>query len=74
VAETPPIPEAGIAARSGLDPVVFKRVQEALFKIRAPEHGAMLRRLYEIDGFGPADDREYEPVRAAIEILGLRPR
>src|SRR5204863_156206 len=39
VAETQPIPEAGIAARSGLDPAVFKRVQEALFKIRAPEHG-----------------------------------
>jgi phosphonate transport system substrate-binding protein len=74
VAETPPIPEAGIAARSGLDPAVFTKVQEALFKIRAPEHAVMLRRLYEIDGFGPADDREYEPVRAAIEILGLRPR
>ena len=74
VAETPPIPEAGIAARSGLDPAVFTKVQQALFKIRAPEHAAMLRRLYEIDGFGPGDDREYEPVRAAIEILGLRPR
>jgi ABC-type phosphate/phosphonate transport system substrate-binding protein len=74
VAETPGIPEAGIAARSGLDPAVFARVRETLFKIRAPEHGAMLRRLYEIDGFGPADDREYDPVRAAIDLLGYRPR
>jgi len=74
VAETPPIPEAGIAARSGLDPAMFTRVRDALIRIRAPEHGDLLRRLYNIDGFGPADDREYEPVRAAIELLGLRPR
>ena len=74
VAETPPIPEAGIAARSGLDPAMFTRVRDALIRIRAPEHGDLLRRLYNIDGFGPADDREYESVRAAIELLGLRPR
>ena len=74
VAETPPIPEAGIAARSGLDPAMFTRVRDALIRIRAPEHGDLLRRLYNIDGFGPADDREYGSVRAAIELLGLRPR
>jgi phosphonate transport system substrate-binding protein len=74
VAETPPIPEAGIAARSGLDGAVFARVREALYKIRAPEHGPMLKRLYEIDGFGPADDREYDAVRAAVDLLGYRPR
>ena len=34
----------------------------------------LLKRLYEIDGFAPADDRDYDPVRAAIELLGARPR
>src|SRR5947207_15281925 len=74
VAETPEIPEAGIAARDGLDPAVVARVRAALLQIKAPAHAELLKRLYEIDGFAPADDRDYDPVRAAIELLGVRPR
>ena len=74
VAETEPIPEAGIAARDGLDPATFGKVRAALLQIRAPAHAALLKRLYEIDGFDTAEDREYDPVRAAIELLGARPR
>ena len=74
VAETPEIPEAGIAARAGLDPATFTKVRAALLQIRAPAHAELLRRLYEIDGFAPADDRDYDPVRAAVELLGVRPR
>jgi phosphonate transport system substrate-binding protein len=74
VAETEPIPEAGIAARDGLDPALFARVRAALLQIRAPAHAALLKRLYDIDGFEAAEDRDYDPVRAAIELLGARPR
>lgn len=74
VAETEPIPEAGIAARDGLDPATFAKVRAALLQIRGPAHAALLKRLYEIDGFATAEDREYDPVRAAIELLGARPR
>jgi phosphonate transport system substrate-binding protein len=74
VAETPSIPEAGIAARVGLDPATFAKVREALLQIRAPAYAALLKRLYEIDGFAPAEDREYDPVRTAVEMLGIRPR
>ena len=74
VAETEPIPEAGIAARDGLDPATFAKVRAALLQIRGPAHAALLKRLYEIDGFETAEDREYDPVRAAIELLGARPR
>jgi phosphonate transport system substrate-binding protein len=74
VAETEPIPEAGIAARDGLDPALFARVRAALLQIKAPVHAALLKRLYDIDGFETAEDREYDPVRAAIELLGARPR
>ena len=74
VAETPPIPEAGIAAREKLDPALFAKVREALLKITGPPCAAMLKRLYDIDGFEPAEDREYDPVRAAIDLLGYRPR
>jgi phosphonate transport system substrate-binding protein len=74
VAETPPIPEAGIAARDGLDPQTFARVRAALISIRGPAYADLLKRLYEIDGFEPAEDREYDPVRAAFELVGARPR
>jgi phosphonate transport system substrate-binding protein len=74
VAETPEIPEAGIAARSGLDPATFAKVRAALLQIRAPEYADLLKRLYEIDGFAPAEDRDYDPVRAAVQLLGARPR
>jgi len=74
VAETPPIPEAGIAARDGLDPETFARVRAALISIRGPAYADLLKRLYEIDGFEPAEDREYDPVRAALELVGARLR
>jgi len=74
IAETPEIPEAGVAARAGLDPATFGKVREALLQIRAPAYAELLRRLYEIDGFAPADDRDYDPVRAAVELLGVKPR
>ena len=74
VAETPPIPEAGIAARVGLDPAMVARVRAALLQIRGPAYAALLKRLYEIDGFAPADDHDYDPVRAAMDLLGVRPR
>jgi phosphonate transport system substrate-binding protein len=74
IAETPPIPEAGIAARDGLDPALVERIRGALLQIRGPEYAGLLKRLYEIDGFEPAADRDYDPVRAAVELLGVRPR
>jgi len=74
VAETPEIPEAGICARAGLDPATVGKIRTALLQIRAPEYAELLKRLYEIDGFAPAEDRDYDPVRAAIELLGARPR
>jgi ABC-type phosphate/phosphonate transport system substrate-binding protein len=49
-------------------------VRGALLSIRGPEYAALLKRLYEIDGFEPAEDREYDPVRAAVDILNARPR
>jgi phosphonate transport system substrate-binding protein len=74
IAETPAIPEAGIAARDGLDAETFTRVRGALLSIRGPAYADLLKRLYEIDGFEPAEDREYDSVRAAVELLNLRPR
>jgi phosphonate transport system substrate-binding protein len=74
VAESAPIPEGGICGREGLDREVVAKVRDALLKIRGPTYEALLKRLYDIDGFEPAEDREYEVVRAAMDLVGLRPR
>jgi phosphonate transport system substrate-binding protein len=74
VAETPPIPEAGIAARDGMDPAAVARVRAALLQMRGPAYASLLKRMYDIDGFEPAEDRDYDSVRAAVELLGVRPR
>jgi phosphonate transport system substrate-binding protein len=73
VAESAPIPEGGICARDGLDPDVVAKVRAALLSMKGPTYAPILKALYDIDGFEPADDREYEPVRAAMDLLGWRP-
>jgi phosphonate transport system substrate-binding protein len=71
VAETPEIPEAGICARPGLPPEPLARVRRALLAIKAPEHAGLLKQLYDIDGFVEASDQDYQPVRDAVELMGL---
>ena len=74
IAESEPIPEAGIAMRDGLDAALAARIRAALVQIRGPQYASLLKRLYEIDGFEPASDSDFAPVRAAIDLLGVRPR
>jgi ABC-type phosphate/phosphonate transport system substrate-binding protein len=75
VAETPEIPEAGICARPGLPADAVARIRRALLAIKGPEHAALLNQLYDIDGFTEAEDRDYEPVRDAMALMGLgRPK
>ena len=75
VGETPEIPEAGICARPGLAPETLGKVKRALLAIKGPEHAALLKQVYDIDGFVEASDRDYEPVRDAMTLMGLgRPK
>jgi phosphonate transport system substrate-binding protein len=74
VAESAPIPEGGICARDGLDPALVAKVRAALLSMKGPTYAPILKALYDIDGFEPAEDREYEPVRAAMDLLGWRPK
>jgi ABC-type phosphate/phosphonate transport system substrate-binding protein len=47
----------------------------ALLVIRGPEYAGLLKQLYEIDGFVEARDQDYQPVRDAVELMGLgRPK
>ena len=74
IAETDPIPEAGMAIREGLDPALIKKLLDALMTFNAPEYRPILKDFYGIDGFAPARDSDYNPVREAIELLGWRPK
>jgi phosphonate transport system substrate-binding protein len=74
VAESEPIPEGGICARDGFDPALFAKVRTALLSMKGPAYAPLLKQLYDIDGFEPAEDREYDPVRAAMDLLGWRPK
>ena len=74
IAESAPIPEGGICARDGLDPALVAKVRAALLSMKGPTYAPVLKALYDIDGFEPAEDREYEPVRAAMDLLGWRPK
>ena len=73
VAESAPIPEGGICAREGLDPALVAKVRAALLSMKGPTYAPILKALYDIDGFEPAEDGEYQPVRAAMDLLGLHP-
>jgi phosphonate transport system substrate-binding protein len=75
IGETPEIPEAGICARPGLNPETLARVKAALLAMKGPEHAAVLKEIYDIEGFIEAADRDYQPVRDAMELMGLgRPK
>jgi phosphonate transport system substrate-binding protein len=74
VAETEPIPEAGICGRADLDPLVTRKVFDALMALNAPEYRPLLAKLYNIDEFAPAEDAEYNPVRDAVDLMGFTGR
>lgn len=73
VGETPLIPEAGICARPGLPADAVARVKKALLAMKGPEHAAVLKDIYNIDGFEEAADADYQPVREAVTLMGLSP-
>jgi phosphonate transport system substrate-binding protein len=72
IAETPRIPNDGAAVRRGLSPDMKGRLTSALLALNTPEGIDLLRRLYNIDGLAPADDRDYDPVREAVDLLGAK--
>jgi phosphonate transport system substrate-binding protein len=74
VAETDSIPEAGMCVREGLDPALVAKLTQSLMAFNAPEYRPILKDFYGIDGFAPAKDSDYDPVREAIDLLGWRPR
>jgi ABC-type phosphate/phosphonate transport system substrate-binding protein len=73
VGETPEIPEAGICVRPGVPEETVARLKRALLSIKTPEHAALLKQIYDIDGFIEARDSDYQPVREAMQLMNLSP-
>ena len=73
VGETPEIPEAGICARPGAPAAAIQAIKRALLAMKKPEHAAVLKQIYDIDGFVDARDADYEPVRDALTLMDYRP-
>lgn len=74
VAETAPIPNDGACVRDGLPADFVERIRAALLALNDPATRPLLKRLYAIDGLTPAEDRDFDPVREAVDLLGLTVR
>lgn len=73
IAETPPIPNDGACVREGLAPDLVQRVKAALLSLNDPVGRPLLKRLYAVDGLAEAADADFDPVREAVDLLGLAP-
>ena len=59
--------------RPGVPEETAAKLKRALLSIKALQHAALLKQIYDIDGFIEADDRDYQPVRDAMQIMNLNP-
>ncbi|MCC7367929.1 MAG: phosphate/phosphite/phosphonate ABC transporter substrate-binding protein [Chloroflexi bacterium] len=72
LARTTPVPNGALVARKELPAALAQTLQEGLLRIAASAEGARaLRALDNIDGFAPAADADFEPVREVVARLGL---
>jgi ABC-type phosphate/phosphonate transport system substrate-binding protein len=56
-----------------LDDGLAKKIETTFIELsRDPEGKKMLRELYQIDGFVPATDKDYDSVRSAFADAGIQ--
>jgi phosphonate transport system substrate-binding protein len=72
IAFSEPIPADNLVVNGQLDGTIVKKIEEIFIELsRDPAGKKMLRDLYQIDGFVPASDRDYDSVRQAFAIAGI---
>ena len=72
IAYSEPIPADNLVIRGDLDAGLSKKIQEVFLDMSRDSAGQqMLRDLYQIDGFMPASDQDYESVREAFKVAGI---
>jgi phosphonate transport system substrate-binding protein len=72
IAYSEPIPADNLVYRADLDPTVAKKITDTFLALgKDPAGQKMLRDLYQIDGFVPAQDQDYDSVREAFKSAGI---
>jgi phosphonate transport system substrate-binding protein len=75
IAYSEPIPADNLVVNANLDPLIARKIEETFLELSRSETGKkMLRDLYQIDGFVPATDQDYDSVREAFKIAGINLR
>jgi len=73
IAFSEPIPADNLVVSASLDEVIAKKIVAVFVELsRDPEGKKMLRDLYQIDGFVPATDKDYDSVRQAFADAGIQ--
>ncbi len=73
IAFSEPSPADNLVINAQLDEGIAKKVETIFLELsRDPKGKKMLRDLYQIDGFVPATDKDYDSVRQAFTIAGIQ--
>src|SRR6266545_6045674 len=73
IAFSEPIPADNLVISANLDERIAKKIETIFIELsRDPKGKKMLRDLYQIDGFVPATDKDYDSVRRAFVDAGIR--
>jgi phosphonate transport system substrate-binding protein len=72
IAFSEPIPADNLVINGNLDEAIAKKLEETFLQLSGdPKGKQMMRDLYQIDGFVPATDRDYDSVRQAFDLVGI---
>jgi phosphonate transport system substrate-binding protein len=73
IAFSEPIPADNLVINANLDAELAKKIEHTFLELSRDANGQkMLRDLYQIDGFVPASDKDYDSVREAFAIAGIQ--
>ena len=73
IAFSEPIPADNLVISAALDEALAKKIETTFIDMsRDPAGKKMLRELYQIDGFVPATDQDYDSVRRAFADAGIQ--
>jgi phosphonate transport system substrate-binding protein len=73
IAFSEPIPADNLVINGNLDERTAQKIVEIFIELsHDPKGKQMLRDLYQIDGFVPATDKDYDSVRQAFAIAGIQ--
>jgi phosphonate transport system substrate-binding protein len=73
VAVTDPVPADNICVSADLDPKIADKLANVIIDFGKTEEGKkMMKKLYKFDGYTRATDADYDSVRKAFEISGVK--